>query len=120
MGFKKWFKRATKVPKSIRKLKVGNVLKGVGVGLVTGGPVGAVLGGAAGVKGDIDRQKDERAAAGQAQQIPIGMDAETAAVIESAAAKPAMPSVPGSSAMPIALVVGLLAVVVALVAMRRK
>jgi len=59
MGFslKKFVKRATKIPKSIKKLKVGKTIVSAAKGFVIGGPIGAVAGAAKNVVGQAQDYK---------------------------------------------------------------
>ena len=85
-GLKSWFKRATKIPKSIKKIKVGNIIKDT---VLSGGNIiGAI-------SGEQDRIKAEKEAAAQAAaaQKEIDEASRTIPVYTPGAQQPT-PSVP--------------------------
>lgn len=100
-GLKSWFKRATKIPKAIRKLQPLKVIASAAKGLVTGGIIGAV----GGAGGEVNKQSQERAAEAQmkaeaaAAQAQLDMQAQTIPAFSQGniAEKPtpAVPVIPG-------------------------
>src|SRR6266702_1941706 len=60
-SFKKWSKHAFKIPKAIRKMKGGDIIKGAAKGFVEGGPAGAIAGATTASKAEFARVQTDLA-----------------------------------------------------------